>query len=111
MDIPSQQKAETTPSLPTLPWGLRRLVIEVLKQGRERDPFSSDVIADRVRIRNCFASELPEVTDVYFPRQRHRHLHGHALRAASRQLRHETDAVTEEELRSGRVRSRLCWIS
>lgn len=88
-----------------LPWELRRpIIVEVLRRGRKREPtFNRKLIEKRVRLRNCFDKDFPEVTNFYVPRHKNRYLYGNALRATNRQLRYETNLLVEEELKSGNV--------
>ncbi|KAJ6783214.1 hypothetical protein PWT90_01254 [Aphanocladium album] len=94
-----------TSRLVDLPWEVRRpIIVDVLQSGRSKLPsFSPKLIKSRVRLRNCFDANFPEVTNFYVPRYKYRRLHGHGLRATNRQLRHETDLLVEEQLQSGRL--------
>lgn len=88
-----------------LPWELRRpIIVEVLKHKRTTPPiFSRKLIKGRMRLHNCFDADFPEVTNIYIPRQKNRHLAGNGLRATNRQLRHETDLLIQEELKTGKI--------
>lgn len=88
-----------------LPCEVRRpIIVQVLPHGRGKLPcFDDKLIKGRVRLRNCFDGDYPAVTNFYVPRRRNRCFHGHGLRATNRQLRHETDLVIDEELKSGKM--------
>jgi hypothetical protein len=88
-----------------LPWELRRpIIVHVLQRRRSKLPsFSRKLIESRLRLRNCLDANFPEVTNFYVPRHKNRYLHGNGLRATNRQLRHETDQLIQEELKSGSI--------
>ena len=71
---------------------------------RKREPaFIPKLIQRRLRLRNCFSEEFPKITSIYVRRHQHQCMQGNSLRAASRQLRFETDLLIDEEIKSGKI--------
>lgn len=96
------EENETYSRLLALPWELRRrVIIQVQQHGRELPCFNREFIESRVRLRNCFDANYPELTNFYVPRHKYGYENSRGLQATNRQLREETKQVVEEELKSG----------
>lgn len=88
-----------------LPWEVRRpIILLVLAYVRNGEPaFIPKLIQRRLRLRNCFSDKFSEATNIYVRRHKDRCLQGNGLRATNRQLRHETDLLIDQEIKSGRI--------